>query len=334
MIRSYHADTSVSYSPTQGITVSSSLDGRVTLYERAEATVVCIAIEQMYHASLTRDIATKQVKFLLGSNMSYVQTRSALPGHAYSKTRRVVASLTAAYLRVVYDIRIVSVQLFGLSHIACDSTRVLTMCHDYFRRTSKYLSESLLPVHEHIARAAAHKKFDPRIHVSRDTEYLLHIIISSPYEKCIVDMHFPLGDVHALLPSVERSSQRRDIGHIEHRSNPTSSSSPTLSVHVGLVCEPRISKVHMIIDDTRQEVQPRGINYYISRNIDVVIDADYGLNNLILDNESAEESFALVDYGSISYDCRRHIYCDLLCKYSIFYAYSPCLTDFFCTFDV
>ena len=334
MIRSYHADTSVSYSPTQGITVSSSLDGRVTLYERAEATVVCIAIEQMCHASLTRDIATEQVKFLLGSNMSYVQTSSALPGHAYSKTRRVVASLTATYLRVVYDIRIVAIQLFGLSHIACDSTRVLTMCHDYFRRTSKYLSESLLLGHEHIARAAAHKKFDPWILVRRYTEYLLHIIISSPYEKCIVDMHFPLGDVHALLPSVERSSQRRDIGHIKHRGYSTSSSSPTLGVHVGLVCEPRVAKVYMIIDDTRQKVQPRGINYGISRNIDIGIAADYVLNSLILDNESTRESLTLVDDRSISYDCRRHICYVLSCKYSIFYAHSPCFIYFFCTFDV
>ena len=93
----------------------------------------------------------------------------------------------------------------------------------------------------------------------------VRIIIGGTKEERIVHVALLAGECLFLFQSLDGRSLRHGIGHIEIRGHATCRCRPTLSIDISLFRQTRLTEVHMIIDDARQNETSRGIDHFIER---------------------------------------------------------------------
>ena len=138
------------------------------------------------------------------------------------------------------------------------------MRHYQFGRTCKEPFQHLTPVHQHVARAAAHEEFHTGILLRGHCQDFIQIIVGSTQEEGIVHMHAPLCHLHALAPVLHGGCLWHHVGHIQHRGNATCRRRHALGVHIGLGGHAWLSEVHVVVYHTGQKVHARGIHHLAS----------------------------------------------------------------------
>ena len=68
------------------------------------------------------------------------------------------------------------------------------------------------------------------------------------------------GQGKLLFQSLQRSRLRIAVGHIKIRGNTTCCRCTTFCIDISLLCQSRLTKMHMIVNDTRQDITTCGIN--------------------------------------------------------------------------
>ena len=77
---------------------------------------------------------------------------------------------------------------------------------------------------------------------------LIGIIITPPEEEGVVGPRGLGGTLHLPFPGLQAGRRRLGIGHLHEGGRATSDSGTALTLYRGLVCEPRLAEVHLIID--------------------------------------------------------------------------------------
>ena len=221
----------------------------------------------MAHTGLSSDvwrdgIATrgKELQLFGRRDMGYMQACTIFLGQFHRLTRWCQTGLLAANQRMKWHLRIVSPSLLDLSHIPIDDVRILTMCHQWQLAGLEDAFQRLLLVNQHITRRWPHKQLDAWNPVCRQLGKGFRIIVGGPIEERVVYVALLTGQSKLLFQSLQRSRLWIAVGHIKKRSNTTGSSSPTFCIDISLLRQSRLTKMHMVVNDTWQDITTRGID--------------------------------------------------------------------------
>ena len=85
------------------------------------------------------------------------------------------------------------------------------------------------------------------------------VVIGGTEEKTVVDMALAAGNMEFFFPIFERRRLRNSIWHVEKTRHATISCRTTFTLHVSLLRQPRLTEMHMSVDDARQDKTSSGI---------------------------------------------------------------------------
>ena len=127
----------------------------------------------------------------------------------------------------------------------------------------KNAAQRLVPVYQHIARRSTHKQFDAGYAVTVEPLKELYIGSGGPREETVVDQTAALGQPEFIFKGLYRGGLRHGVGHVKVGGHSPTRCRTALAGNIGLVCESRLTKMHMLIDDTRHYKTPRGIHFVV-----------------------------------------------------------------------
>src|SRR5574344_399085 len=197
--------------------------------------------------------------------MCNVQTCSSVLCQLYSQRRGSETCVHTANARMIADRKIVLsfIFLFEGSDVCLYNASVFTVRHQQKRRGGKDAPKGFGTVHKHIACATSHKDF----HASHTTgvQHLqcLHILVGSTKVERVVYTAMISCNLEFLLQSLNRGSRWLSVGHFHVRCHATSSGCAAFTGNICFVCHARLSEMHMVVNHTREEIQPCGVYFQI-----------------------------------------------------------------------
>ena len=135
-------------------------------------------------------------------------------------------------------------------NVAVDDGRVLAVSDDGQRCLFEDLHQCLLPVDEHVARAAAHEELDAGQAVRVELGKQVGIVVGGSEEERVVDVALLPGQAELLVERLQGGHLRDGVGHVEERRHAPIGCRAALALDVGLGGESRFAEVHMCVDDT------------------------------------------------------------------------------------
>ena len=129
--------------------------------------------------------------------------------------------------------------------------------------------------------------------------YLINIVCSRSKVKRMIYNTFIPSISKFSLEGIYRDGLRVAIGHIHHRCHSPSGCSTTLGMHVGLLSQAWITKMHMVINTSRYKILPSSIDKTISRDsrdISATYDGSY---TLVLYKNASYILLAFIDDGGL-----------------------------------
>ena len=178
---------------------------------------------------------------------------------------RYQAGLLTTNQGVQANLRVVAPRLLGFLHIAVDDVRILAMRHQRQLASLEDTLQSLLLVHQHIARRRTHKQLDTRNALCRQLYEGVSIVVSSTIEERIVHMALLRSRLKFLFQSLQRGGLRHTVRHIEITRHTTCCCSTALCVDICLLCQTRLTEMYMGVYHTWQNVTTRSIDRFIER---------------------------------------------------------------------
>ena len=84
-----------------------------------------------------------------------------------------------------------AIQCLHLCHTDVDALRVFAVCHQQGWALAENLPQRRFPVHQHIAGAAAHKKFNTWYTMYVYMDDFLYVIVGGSQKETVVDVALP-----------------------------------------------------------------------------------------------------------------------------------------------
>ena len=230
-----------------------------------------------------------------------MEMRPAFLSQLHRQTAAFIASLLATDFRMMLYGRILTPFLLSQLHVSVDDFCILTVGHhrqiQLFRLPEDSL-QRLIFIHQHIARTGAHKEFDTRYPMRIELLKIIYIIISSTKEEAVVHMTLLCAQLPLRLPGLQGGSLRYRVRHLEITGHTTKGSCTAFTLDVSLLCKSRLTEVNMIINHTRQNKTPRGIDYFIVIATGCLAFV-YFFNKFTIQQEVAHKRATLIYNGSI-----------------------------------
>ena len=187
--------------------------------------------------------------------------------------------------------------------IVLDKFLVLAMRGNQAGRLLEYGFQNLILIDKHIARATAHKNLDATHFLRIGFHDFRKVVISRAEIERIVCQRLFGGKVKLLLQKLLRSGLRVGVGHVHKRGHATGHGCMAFGVDVPLVVQARLAEMHMLIDDTRNEVFACSVNLMRQFHVKTcnlvrrgVVPFPNNLGNLAVRNKNTcHEGLAFVD---------------------------------------
>ena len=230
-----------------------------------------------------------------------MEMRPAFLSQLHRQTAAFIASLLAAYFRMMFYGRVLTPFLLSQLHVAVDDFGILTVGHHRQIQLFRLLEDSLqrlIFIHQHIARTGAHKELDARYTMLIELLKIIYIIIGSTKEETVVHMTLLSAQLPLCLPSLQSGSLRYRVRHLEIAGHTTKGSSAAFALDVSLLRKSRLTEVNMIINHTRQNKTPRGIDDFIVIATGCLAFI-YLLDKFTIQQEVAHKRATLIYNGSI-----------------------------------
>ena len=230
-----------------------------------------------------------------------MEMRPAFLSQLHRQTAAFIASLLAAYFRMMFYGRVLTPFLLSQLHVAVDDFGILTVGHHRQIQLFRLLEDSLqrlIFIHQHIARTGAHKELDARYTMLIELLKIIYIIIGSTKEETVVHMTLLSAQLPLCLPSLQSGSLRHRVRHLEIAGYTTKGSCTAFALDVSLLRKSRLTEVNMIINHTRQNKTPRGIDDFIVIATGCLAFI-YLLDKFTIQQEVAHKRATLIYNGSI-----------------------------------
>ena len=257
----------------------------------------------MCNDSLSRNILipTQQFQFLCRCQMSYVKTSPKLTSESYSQLATFITGFDATNLWMIFYIRVIAIFFLIGSHVTIDNFRILAMRHHgkiQLLGCTKYTLQRFILIHQHIASTRTHKEFDARYTVLIQFFKQANIVIGSSKEEAVIDMTFPGTQLKLIFQCFQGRCLRNRVRHFEIRSYTSVSSRPAFAFYISLAGQSRLSEVDVVIDDTRQNKTPRGLDNLVVGTTGSIAFIYLG-DSFTIDNEVSPERAPLIDDRAI-----------------------------------
>ena len=303
MIGTYYSYLTITQRLAQSFAISSGLYCRVAFDACALHCVIFIREHEMSHNSLACNIfiLTEELQFLSRSNVGDMEMRPAFLSQLHRQTAAFIASLLAAYFRMMFYGRVLTPFLLSQLHIAVNDFGILTVGHHRQIQLFRLLEDSLqrlIFIHQHIARTGAHKELDSRNTMRIELLKIIYIIIGSTKEETVVHMTLLSAQLPLCLPGLQSGSLRYRVRHLKITGHTTKGSSAAFALDVSLLRKSRLTEVNMIINHTRQNKTPRGIDDFIVIATGCLAFI-YLLDKFTIQQEVAHKRATLIYNGSI-----------------------------------
>ena len=236
------------------------LDGGIALDLRAEHGIARLVEPQVVRANLRGDSlgrdrsGLEQLELTRRRQVQHVQPRAMALGEIDRHRRRAVARLGGTDQRVRFDRDSVAVALAVALLVLPDQRRVLAVRRNRHARLGENSFERLRVVDEHVARRRAHEHLDAAGVCGRDALDLLEIRVGRAEVEPVVDV--AAGGRDPPLLGQRRAIRRRRlrVRHVEKARDAAAKRRQRLRGQRRLVREAGLAAVHLVVDETRQEV--------------------------------------------------------------------------------
>ena len=205
------------------------------------------------------------------------------------------AGFLTAYQGVQPHLGVFAIASLERCHILVDDGGVFTMDHDGQRAGStKDAVEGLIAVDEHIACRRAHEELDAWHAMPVESRQQGDIVVGGAEEEGVVHVT-ALGSTAVLVvEGLEGGGLRHGVGHVEKGGHTTCRCRTALTLHVGLLGQPGLAEVHMVVDDAWQNVCARSIYHLVGRYFGRMVGQNVGYRFVFNDNGAFEDA-VLVD---------------------------------------
>ena len=230
-----------------------------------------------------------------------MEMRPAFLSQLHRQTAAFIASLLAAYFRMMFYGRVLTPFLLSQLHVTVNDFGILTVGHHRQIQLFRLLEDSLqclIFIHQHIARTGAHKELDSRHTMRIELLKIIYIIIGSTKEETVVHMTLLSAQLPLCLPGLQSGSLRYRVRHLKITGHTTKGSSAAFALDVSLLRKSRLTEVNMIINHTRQNKTPRGIDDFIVIATGCLAFI-YLLDKFTIQQEIAHKRATLIYNGSI-----------------------------------
>ena len=230
-----------------------------------------------------------------------MEMRPAFLSQLHRQTAAFIASLLAADFRMMFYGRVLTPFLLSQLHVAVDDFSILAVGHHRQIQLFRLLEDSLqrlIFIHQHIARTGAHKEFDARNTMRVELLKIIYIIIGSTKEETVVHMTLLSAQLPLCLPGLQSGSLRHRVRHLKITGHTTKGSCTAFALDVSLLRKSRLTEVNMIINHTRQNKTPRGIDDFIVIATGCLAFI-YLLDKFTIQQEVAHKRATLIYNGSI-----------------------------------
>ena len=172
---------------------------------------------------------------------------------SYGQLGALVTSLCIAYLRMMNNVRVVTIHRFELSHALVDTIGFLAMCHNQGRAITEDVPECLFFIDQHIACAAAHEELHARNAIRINVKDFLKIVVCGTQEESIVYVALLCCYLVTFFQKSQGGCLGWYVGHIQHGGDTSCSCCTCLCFHVGLVRKTWVTHVYVIVYNAREE---------------------------------------------------------------------------------
>ena len=186
-------------------------------------------------------------------------------------------------------------QVLAAHRILMNRLLIFTMRRNQARRLTEEAHQHLVFVHQHVARAAAHEQLDAAHRFRVGLHDFSKVVIGGPKIERVVGQRLLSRQVKLLLQKVLRRGLRHRVGHIHERGHAPGNGGTAFGVDVSLVRHSRLTEMHMLIDDARNQILSGAVNHGGGAGIKVFALTD-NLGNLAIRNKNTcREGLSLVD---------------------------------------
>ena len=239
----------------------------------------------------------EECRLFFSGQMIDVQAGAFLPRHLHSTGRREVTGFFAPDPRMPVHRNVCSKPLTGRFQIVLNGRLVLAMGDDQLIQFSEQTFQHLFIVHEHIPGTRAHEHLDSReASLFKALEFLQIFIARANIETKIGHRAFGCPCVF-LLHCFGGQCRWARIGLLDVRGYTARNSRSRFRSYFRLVGESGLTKVHLIIDQTRQDPHPRSVyDLFIGSGADVLLHA---FDALTFDEHIFDLRTTLIDHEAI-----------------------------------
>ena len=165
---------------------------------------------------------------------------------------------------MVFHIRVFAILFFIGSGIGTDDLLVFAMGSNEHTGIGKDILQGIHLVYQHVSGTGTHEKLNTAYFLLIEFGHQVGIVVGSSEIEGVV--HDALGSciLELVFQCFQCGSQRIGIWHIHVAGYTSGSSSHTFGVHVGLVCQARITEMYMVVNYTRDEVKTSGIDGFVA----------------------------------------------------------------------
>ena len=165
---------------------------------------------------------------------------------------------------MISHFRVIAIFLLVGGCIGTDDVLVFAMGSDEHTGIGKDILEGFHAVHEHIAGAGAHEELHATDVLLVQFSQIIRIVVRRSEVEGIVHDALGGGILELVFQSFEGCGLRIGVRHVHVAGHASGCCCHAFSVHVGLVCQARVTEMYMVIDDTREEIASLGIDGFIT----------------------------------------------------------------------
>ena len=189
-----------------------------------------------------------------------MQARAVAPGQLDREARRAVAGLDGSNARVLAERYLLAVSLPGPGLVRENRRRVLAVGGHQQGRVGEDALQRPLVVHQHVAGARAHEHLDAARAMPVDRLHRLEVVVGGAEVEPPVRHRAGGGAGVLVLERLGRHRLRPAVGHLQEAGDAARDGGPRLGRDGGLVLQPRLAEVHLIVDHARQQPGALGVD--------------------------------------------------------------------------
>ncbi|KAF5036587.1 hypothetical protein DSECCO2_573560 [anaerobic digester metagenome] len=212
-----------------------------------------------------RHSGVEKFKFLCGRHMKNMQTGFLFPRQRHSVRRCFEAGFGTADGRMHRCTDFVAEKVFKRFRIPFDRLFVFAMCSYDMRRFGKKLFNGLCIVDQKISGGRTQKYFYSANRIQWRFQHFFDVVVRHAHVETVIGERILRSDFIFGFEQILCERGRFGIWHFHVRRHTTGNSRTAFGVNGCLFFHARLAEMHLVVDDTGQEIFPFGIDGRIAR---------------------------------------------------------------------